>query len=66
MGLLQLSKKYGNKRLEAACKKAIDLNSMTYTTVSNILKHSQDLAVLKLKPAATPIHENIRGAAYYS
>jgi transposase len=66
MGLLQLSKKYGNKRLEAACKKAIDLNSMNYTTVSNILKHSQDLAVLKLKPAATPIHENIRGAAYYS
>ena len=66
MGLLQLSKKYGDKRLEAACKKAAGLNSMTYTTVSNILKHSQDLVVLKLKPAATPEHENIRGAAYYS
>jgi len=66
MGLLQLSKKHGDKRLEAACKKAIALNSMNYTTVSNILKHGQDLAVLKLKPAATPDHENIRGAAYYS
>ena len=66
MGLLQLSKKYGDKRLEAACKKAITLNSMNYTTVSNILKHSQDLVVLKLKPAAIPEHENIRGAAYYS
>ena len=66
MGLLQLSKKYGDKRLEAACKKAIALNSMNYTTVSNILKHGQDLAVLKLKSAATPVHENIRGAAYYS
>jgi len=66
MGLLQLSKKFGDKRLEAACKKAIGLNSMNYTTVSNILKSSQDLVVLKLKPAATPEHENIRGAAYYS
>jgi transposase len=66
MGLLQLSKKFGDKRLEAACKKAIGLNSMTYTTVSNILKHGQDLAVLKLKSAATPEHGNIRGAAYYS
>jgi len=66
MGLLQLSKKHGDKRLEAACKKAIALNSMNYTTVSNILKHGQDLAVLKLKPTATPDHENIRGAAYYS
>jgi hypothetical protein len=66
MGLLQLSKKYGNKRLEAACKKAIALSSMNYTTVSNILKHGRDLTVLKLKPAATPKHENIRGAAYYS
>ncbi|MGM0653389.1 MAG: IS21 family transposase, partial [Bacillota bacterium] len=60
------SKKYGDKRLEAACKKAIALSSMNYTTVSNILKSSQDLVVLKLKPAATPEHENIRGAAYYS
>ena len=66
MGLLQLSKKHGDKRLEAACKKAIVLNSMNYSTVSNILKTGQDLAVLKLKPTATPVHENIRGAAYYS
>ena len=66
MGLLRLAEKYGEKRLEAACKRAITLNAMNYTTVSNILKHGQDLRVLKLKPAATPNHENIRGAAYYS
>jgi len=66
MGLLQLSKKYDATRLEKACKKAISLSSMNYTTVANILKHGQDLTVLKLKPAATPKHENIRGAAYYS
>lgn len=66
MGLLQLSKKYGDKRLEVACKKAIALGAMNYTTVANILKNCQDLAVLKIKPVATPIHENIRGAAYYS
>jgi len=48
MGLLQLSKKYGDERLEAACNKAITLGSMNYTTVSNILKHGQDLVKSKL------------------
>ena len=67
MGLLQLSKKHGDKRLEAASKRAIALNSMNYTTVANILKNGQDMALLKLKPAqnVTPAHENVRGAAYY-
>lgn len=68
MGLLQLSKKYGDKRLEAACLRAISLNACNYTTVANILKNGQDASVLKLSPvqAATPAHANVRGAAYYS
>jgi transposase len=68
MGLLQLSKKYGDKRLEAACLRAISLNACNYTTVANILKNGQDTSALKVPPtlAATPAHANVRGASYYS
>lgn len=67
MGLLQLSKKYGVERLEAACARAVELGGMQYTTVKNILKNDQDL-----RPMLTgtdnrvlPVHKNIRGPEYY-
>lgn len=68
MGLLQLSKKYNSERLEAACAKATAINSCNYTTVANILKNGQDSVILQKTPSpkATPGHENVRGAAYYS
>lgn len=68
MGLLQLSKKYGDERLEAACLRAMSLNACNYTTVANILKNGQDTSVFKSSTAqaATPAHANVRGAAYYS
>ena len=66
MGLLQLTKKHGEASLEAACRRARELGSPTYTTVSNILKNG----LLKHATAATsrptPDHENIRGGGYYS
>lgn len=65
MGILQCSKKYGNQRLEAACKKAIDMKSCTYSTITTILKNGQD----KVSPAKTerptPPHENLRGSEAY-
>ena len=66
MGLLQISKSYDNGRLEAACQKAATLGSPSYTTVANILKNNQDQSSIKLKSSSTPVHENIRGAAYFS
>ena len=65
MGVLQLSKKYGDARLEAACKRARTLGSYTYGTVSAILKNGvENAAAGTSKP--TPDHENIRGGEYYS
>ncbi len=63
MGVINFPKTYGNARVERACEKAINLNSVTYTTLKNILKNGQ-----YLQPAATdvdaetptPIHENLR------
>jgi len=65
MGVLQFSKKYGEARLEAACKRARTLGSCTYSTVSRILKNGLENAIAETaKP--TPEHENIRGSEYYN
>ncbi|OPX94662.1 MAG: Integrase core domain protein [Pelotomaculum sp. PtaB.Bin104] len=67
MGILQAAKKYSAERLENACAKAREMNSCSYSTVTNILKNGQDL----LKPFSpsfktVPIHQNLRGRAYYA
>jgi len=64
MGVLQFSKTYGEERLEAACRRARELGSHTYTTVKNILKNGLENAPADIR--ATPDHENIRGSGYYS
>jgi len=64
MGVLQLGKKYGGTRLEAACRRARVLGSHTYSTVKTILTNGvEDFTDDIAKP--TPKHENIRGSEYY-
>lgn len=63
MGVLQFSKTYGAARLEAACRRARELGSHTYTTVKKILKNGLENTIFTMK--ATPDHENIRGSGYY-
>lgn len=65
MGVLQMEKQYGRERLEAACERARFLNSMTYSTVKNILRNAQDN--LSPRPAAKPLppHGNLRGPASF-
>lgn len=67
MGVLQMSKKYSDERLERACTKARVMNSYSYTTIKNILKNGQDLVPIAQPPAQRPLpsHENIRGNTYY-
>jgi transposase len=64
MGLLQMTKTYGNERLEAACERARQLGSPTYTTVKNILKNGA-LEITRPGPKPTPQHGNVRGGEYY-
>lgn len=65
MGVLQMEKKYGRERLEAACKRARSIGSATYSTVKNILKNAQDN--LTEHPACKPLpaHNNLRGPASF-
>ena len=65
MGVLQCSKKYGNARLEAACTKAIAMNSGTYSTITTILKNGQDKVPATVTSKPTPKHKNLRGSEAY-
>lgn len=67
LGILNLSKKYSEGRLNNACKRAIHFEYYSFKGVKNILDNNFDL--LKEdedsdKPL--PNHENIRGNKYYT
>jgi hypothetical protein len=65
MAILQQSKTIGNYRLEAACKKARELGSISYTTVKNILRNKQENMSLPAAVPVSPSHANIRGQAEF-
>ena len=64
MGVINFSRNYGDYRVERACEKAIALNSVTYTTLKNILKNHQESQPLLTHDTdaetPTPYHENLR------
>jgi len=68
LGILRLGKSYGNKRLEAACRRALAIGGLSYKSVESILKRQLDQQPLPTQPAPAeplPEHTNIRGAQYY-
>jgi transposase len=66
LGLMRLGRAHGADRLEAACRRAEQLQSYRYRTVEHILHHQQDRLPLDPPPARpTLTHENVRGAHYY-
>ena len=42
LGLIRLGKSYGTARLEAACKRALAINGISYKSVQSILKNGLD------------------------
>ena len=69
LGIMRLGKHYSPERLEKACAVAIEMKSLRYRTVQDILKNEIDRKVRPLKIVAAAVidhHENIRGANYYS
>ena len=68
LGLLRLGRRHGEARLEAACARALAVGARSYRHVDSILKHG--LERLPLPAAAAPnrpapVHEHLRGPAYY-
>ncbi len=68
LGVLRLADKYGNQRLEAACRRANSGNRINYKTLHNILKNNLDKIHLAENELTLfiPEHENIRGAEAYN
>ena len=69
LGLLSLARKYTPARLEAACQRALALGAPRQSSVRTILEKGLDSQPLpEPEPetdATLPVHENVRGAAYY-
>jgi transposase len=67
LGLLNLAKRFGRERLEAACQRAMQLGSPNRRSVVSLLEQGLDRLPLPEPTVAQPplFHENIRGPDYY-
>jgi hypothetical protein len=71
LGLMRLSKDFGEVRVEAARKRAFHLRAFSYRSVQSILKNKLDQLPLEVNEpevvqgARGLDHRNVRGAAYY-
>jgi transposase len=67
LGIMRLGKVYGAERLEAACTRALIIESVSYKSIESILKKELDKQPLApAQPPNDPIeHDNIRGPEYY-
>ena len=67
LGVMRLGKKYGQDRLEAACRRAVAIQSYSYRSVHSILKRGLDQQPLTGEQSSAPVeHDNVRGAGYYA
>jgi transposase len=67
LGILDLGKRYGQDRLEAACRRALPAGIRTYKGLRNILENKLDQVEWHEPPAPQlTSHANIRGESYYS
>jgi len=69
LGLLNLSKRYGEVRLEAACTLALSLGTSKYTHIRDMLLNRRDLlqtsAADESPEWTSPSHAHVRGPGYY-
>jgi transposase len=67
LGILRLGKTYGEDRLEAACRRALQIGAASYKSIESILKHGLDRKALSepAQPALSLDHDNVRGPKYY-
>ena len=68
LGILRLAKRYGDARLEAACRRALALNCIGYKSIESILKNGLDKNPLPEQAPPLPVtaHGNVRGPEYYN
>ena len=67
LGVISLARDYGAERVERASARAIALGSFTYRSLAAMLRSGLDKVDIRVgdTTAVLPLHENIRGSAYY-
>jgi transposase len=65
LGMLNLAKRFGNARLEAACARALSLGAIQYRHVRDVLVNRRDRVDVAAGDWTSPEHENVRGPGYY-
>lgn len=66
LGILALTKSYGNTRVDAACQRGILIKARSVASIRSILKNGLDRAFLDETPDHQPLrHGNIRGQGYF-
>ena len=66
LGILRLARSYAPERVEAACDRALAINTRTMASVKSILINRLDGRPPDRPAEATPItHANIRGAKFF-
>jgi transposase len=67
LGVLRLVRPYGAERVEAACRRGLEIGADSYGSVLSILRHNLDRAPRPDSvPDEPPVrHANIRGGTYY-
>jgi transposase len=66
-GILKLGQRYGQERLESACKRALFLGAYRYRDIETMLRNGLESAALQNDetPLQLPNHANLRGSDYY-
>lgn len=64
IGILGLVKRYGQERVDAACARALLLNTRSYKSVAAILKSGTDRTAPPAEEAPILFHAKIRGRSY--
>lgn len=68
LGLMSLARRHGSERLSLACRRALSIGSISYTSVKSILAEGLDRLPLpgaeELPPP--PVHKNLRGPACFA
>ena len=66
LGVLRLAERYGEDRLEAACRRALPAGICSYKGVKSILDAKLDQVEVEEPSTVVPeTHENVRGESYY-
>lgn len=67
LGIVRLADRYGEDRLEAACRRALRHSAISYRSVKSILEKGLDRVDEEKEAPRGPVdHDNIRGQAAYA